>query len=381
MSYRYPAAFIKPGLNTLVNGTPTYTYGLWSWGSNAYGELNLGNTTYYSSPKQVGALTDWLNIGGMYRFSASVKTDGTLWTCGENNFGQLGQGNTTIRSSPVQVGSLTNWSQTACGTYHALAIKTDGTLWAWGYNTNGQLGQGNTTNRSSPVQVGALTTWTYVFAGNNASFGILSDNTLWCWGSNQDLQLPLGGGTVGQSFSSPQQVGTLTNWLSVSTRYKSVVAVKTNGTLWCWGRNNEGQLGRGNTSNYYSPVQVGALTTWKSCSSGRVYTVATKTDGTFWSWGDNTYGQLGLGTSGAYTGRSSPVQVGALTNWGSAICTQNSSTLAIKTDGTLWSWGSNGSGQLGLNNTTNYSSPMQVGSGTTWAKIIAMANSTLALKY
>jgi len=378
MSLRYTGAWLQDGaFNPLTAPTPSYTYGLWSFGQNDQGQLALGNITSYSSPKQVGSLTDWSFVAGRFRFCAAVKTDGTLWTWGENTYGQLGQGNTTNRSSPVQVGSLTTWSSTACGSYHVLALKTNGTLWAWGYNNGGQLGQNNTTNLSSPVQIGALTTWKYVYAGNNASWGIKTDNTLWQWGSGADLQLISPGITT--SYSSPIQVGLLTNWLSISSSYKSVVAVKTDGTLWTWGRNDEGELGRGNTVNYYSPVQVGALTTWSSAASGYYSTMGVRTDGTLWTWGDNTYGQLGLSTSGGYS--TSPNQVGALTNWGTNIGMGNFFTMAIKTNGTLWGWGYNGQGQVGINNTTTYSSPKQIGALATWSKITTLSSSSEALQY
>ena len=113
--------------------------GLYSWGSNFLGPLGLGNTTKYSSPKQVGALTTWLSIAGGIYFSLATKTDGTLWSWGYNTYGQLGLGNTTNRSSPVQVGAITTWLNITGGERHTLATKTDGTLWSWGGNTNARV--------------------------------------------------------------------------------------------------------------------------------------------------------------------------------------------------------------------------------------------------
>ena len=107
MSYRYSAAFIKPGLNTLVNGTPSYTYYLNSWGNNSYGQLGVNNTTNQSSPNQVGSLTNWLNIASGYGHTVATKTNGTIWAWGTNGVGQLGLNNTTSYSSPAQIGALT----------------------------------------------------------------------------------------------------------------------------------------------------------------------------------------------------------------------------------------------------------------------------------
>jgi alpha-tubulin suppressor-like RCC1 family protein len=124
-------------------------------------------------------------------------------------------------------------------------------------------------------------------------------------------------------------------------------------------------------------VQVGALTTWNNIDAGigiRGHTVVTKTDGTLWAWGYNKFGQLGLGT---YTPRSSPVQVGALTDWNIPGCGGYFSA-AIKTDGTAWSWGINNYGQLGLDNRTYRYSPNQVGANTTWYKITCGFSNVLA---
>ena len=188
---------------------------LWSWGLNTYGQLGLGDVTNRSSPNQIGTLTTWskLGLGVETNSSLAIKTDGTLWSWGQNNFGQLGLGNTTNYSSPKQVGALTTWATVAGLQRSAVAVKTDGTLWSWGRNANGQLGLGNTTGYSSPVQVGALTTWSKSSGGQDFALAIKTDGTLWSWGRNDNGQLGLGNTT---DYSSPVQVGALTNWFAVS---------------------------------------------------------------------------------------------------------------------------------------------------------------------
>ena len=352
---------------------------LWSWGSNESGQLGLGNTTNRSSPVQVGALTTWSNVFGGTKCSFATKTDGTLWAWGFNQQGQLGLGNTTNRSSPVQVGALTDWSEAKITNRFGitLAVKSNGTLWAWGRGGYGSLGNGNTTNRSSPVQVGALTNWAEVSVAHGNVLAVKTDGTLWSWGFNSEGALGQGNTT---NISSPVQVGALTDWSKVVAIPHTGLATKTDGTLWAWGRNNVGQLGQGNTTNKSSPVQVGTLTNWSKIAGGGSryaqymsyiygFFSSIKTDGTLWSWGRNTHGQLGLGDN---NNRSSPVQVGALTDWSKLSINSNTvysdagnMTALIKTNGTLWAWGYRRHGNFADGSAENrVSSPVQVLSGT-----------------
>jgi len=238
-----------------------------------------------------------------------------------------------------------------------------GGLWAWGYNGFGQLGLGNTTNYSSPVQVESSEDWKYIFSGGQpkkgASFAIKTDGSLWAWGYNKFGMLGLGDAT--NTHSSPTQVGSLTDWKSVSIgRYNSFFT-KTDGTLWAVGENNDGILGIGDTTDRSSPVQIGSLTTWRNTFASGYCGFGIKTDGTLWVWGN----YKSLGGTGSLTGTSSPIQVGSDTNWANMEC-QLQSLTAVKTDGTLFTWGSGEQGRSDHGNTTTYSSPVQVGSDTDW---------------
>ena len=360
----FPGSIVKPGFNPLAAQTPTILYNLFSWGLGGFGDLGLGNTASYSSPKQVGNLTDWLVLSAGSYTTAAVKSDGTLWTWGKNTYGQLGLGNTTNYSSPKQVGALTNWSTVSIGglnTYPFLvAVKTDGTLWACGRNNLGQLGLGNTTSYSSPKQVGALTAWLKVACGHYYTMAVKTDGTMWAWGQNNSGQLGLGNLT---NYSSPKQVGALTNWLNVSAGAYVTQSVKTDGTLWTWGNSSFGALGLGNTTGYSSPKQVGALTNWRITSPNSNYsTYALKTNNELWTWGYNGSGQLGTSNTTNY---SSPKQIGGMSTCLNISAGYNS-VYVVKTDGTLWSWGLNDQGQLGNGNTTNSTFPIQIGVSTTW---------------
>lgn len=337
---------------------------LFAWGQNSAGQLGQNSTVYFSSPKQVGSLTTWSKLSAGGTTSTAIKTDGTMWSWGNNNGGQLGLGDTVNRSSPVQIGALAEWAQVSSGgSPNTLAIKNNSTLWSWGSNTYGQLGLSNTTSYSSPKQVGVLTNWLQVSAGHEYTLAVKTDNTLWGWGYTFGGTIGDGSGGVG-NIQSPVQVGAAITWSKTSAGYNVSHGISSSGALYAWGSNGSGQLGLGNQVDQSLPQQVGALTNWLEVAGYYGYSVAIKTDGTMWSWGANSLGRLGLGNTTNY---SSPKQIGALTSWVKLFVGKGANTvLAIKNDGTMWSWGSNNNGQLGLGNTTDYSSPKQVGSSTNW---------------
>jgi alpha-tubulin suppressor-like RCC1 family protein len=294
----------------------------------------------------------------------------SLFSWGRNVFGELGQNNRTYYSSPVQIPGTT-WSSISSFNYGGFATKTDGTLWAWGYNTYGALGQGNTIYQSSPVQVPGIT-WSSIAGGGNHSLATKTDVTLWAWGRNEYGQL---GQSNLASQSSPVQIPG-TSWTSISGGNFHSLATKTDGTLWAWGGSflNFGELGQNNRVNQSSPVQIPG-TTWSSIAGGGNHSLATKTDGTLWAWGSGFNGRLGQNNTTQY---SSPVQIPG-TTW-SSISGGNAHSVATKTDGTLWTWGINQRGQLGQGDRTQYSSPVQV-PGTTWSFIDASRSQrTLSIK-
>jgi alpha-tubulin suppressor-like RCC1 family protein len=352
--------------------------GLWGWGLNNLGQLGDNTIISKSSPVQtVSGGTNWkfLAYAGDYG-PRVIKSDGTLWLWGWNNTGQLGDNTTTSKSSPIQtVSGGTNWKQVGIcmGTFSA-AIKTDGTLWLWGLNSTGQLGDNTTTDKSSPVQtISGGTNWKQVAGGSGHTAAIKTDGTLWTWGSNVFGEL--GDNTTTSKSSPVQTISGGTNWKQVSCGSEHSAAIKTDGTLWLWGRNQFGQLGNNARTSISSPVQtVSGGTNWKQLSCGVYYTAAIKTDGTLWLWGQGTSGQLGDNT---ITHRSSPVQtVSGGTNWKQVSCGVNN-TAAIKTDGTLWLWGSNVFGELGDNTTTSKSSPVQtISGGTNWKQVCTAGGSS-----
>jgi alpha-tubulin suppressor-like RCC1 family protein len=439
---------------------------LWAWGENSTGKLGFGNKTNRSSPVQLGTDTGWIKMDG-YSVAAGIKIPNPVWTSstlstvskyqsfsgqlpvtgantvslaegsslpagmtisangyyygnnttitsdttytftviantlygtsanstlsltvtvtkllylwGSNFYGILGLNDTVYRSSPVQLGSGSgSWSKISLDSQSTAAIKTDGTLWGWGYGGDGSLGNNNAISRSSPVQIGTGTTWSETTRNRFSTFGIKTDGTLWAWGSGDSGQH---GTNNISSKSSPTQVGALTNWSKVIGGSQLSHAIKTDGTLWALGGEaNSGLFGNSTSSalNLFrsSPVQIGALTNWTTKMSSDGTVGAIKTDGTLWTWGYNAYGQNADGTQ---IPRSSPVQVGTGTDW-AEIATTQEIVVAIKTGGTLWAWGRNESGQLGFNDTVNRSSPVQLGSDTNWNKVSSRNSFVAATK-
>jgi alpha-tubulin suppressor-like RCC1 family protein len=312
--------------------------------------------------------------------AAAIKADGTLWLWGSGGNGQLGDDTAVSKSSPVQtITGGTDWKQVSCGYTHVAAIKTDNTLWLWGSNFTGGLGVGAAFNsKSSPVQtVAGGTNWKQVSCGRGQTAAIKTDSTLWTWGSNANGQL---GNNLSDNTSSPAQtVCGGTDWKQVSCGYTRTSAIKLNGELWSWGLNDYGQLGDGTITMRSSPVQtIAGGADWKQVSCSSFSTAAIKTDGTLWLWGRNSNGQLGINSTSS---RSSPVQtIAGGTNW-KQVSAGETHTATIKTDGTLWLWGANTIGQLGTNGGGSKSSPVQtIAGGTNWKQVSCWNQSTAAIK-
>ena len=349
---------------------------LWTWGKNggflANSQLGVNDGTNRSIPVTTFAGgTNWKQISCGDSHTAAVKTDGTLWTWGAGSSGQLGDNTATPKSTPVTtfLGG-TNWKQVACGANHNAAIKTDGTLWTWGFNSAGQIGDNTGTARSTPVTTFAGgANWKQVACGQQHTAAIKTDGTLWTWGSNYNRQI---GDNTATNRSIP--VTTFaggTNWKQVACGSQHTAAIKTDGTLWIWGYNQFGQLGS-NDSGVNRPTPITTFlggTNWKQVANGQsqLHTAAIKTDGTLWTWGFNSYGQLGDNTT---TQRNTPVTTfSGGTNW-KQVSGGNQHTAAIKTDGTLWTWGRNSYGNLGDNTTTDRSTPVTTfAGGANWKQV------------
>ncbi|MBA4319103.1 MAG: chromosome condensation regulator RCC1 [Flavobacterium sp.] len=334
---------------------------LWAWGRNTFGQLGDETTIEKSAAVRVGSDDKWISVAAGNSHSLGLKADGTLWAWGNNSHGQRGNG--AINASftnpypvtpitvPYQVGTDSDWVSIAAGYEHSLALKVDGTLWAWGSNNFGQLGIDALLDLDRPTIVGgssALHDWTSVAAGDFHTVGMRSltqanAGSLWAWGLNSSGQLGVGDTN---NRAVPTQVAWVDRyWVSFSAGANHTLAVRSNGTLWVWGNNKSGQLGDGGTTNINSPLQEISMShSWTSVAAGNSHSLALKADGTLWSWGNNDYGQLGNG--GLEMTERIPVPIGKDNTW-VGISAGHSHSLGLKADGILKSWGYDNYGQVG----------------------------------
>ena len=333
-----------------------------TFGENDDGELGLGKDENVNIPTDIEGLTDVkaLDVGQSHVFA--IKEDGSVWTWGKNNNGQLGNKEAKLGLSenapiPVQL-QLNDFKAISAGNDHSAMLKSDGTVWCWGGNFSGQLGNGEFGDifkpELEPIQSLDLTDVKDVFAGSLCTFALKNDGTLFSWGFN-GLHGQLGNGST-ENVNRPVQVLTDVKKLA-SGKSAHAFAFKNDGTIWAWGRNSFGQLGDGTTdNNSIIPIQITGLEGVIEITPGQLHTVALKEDGTVCAWGRNNVGQLGNGT---YIDSIDPVQVEGLTNIVS-IATGGSHTIAIGSDGTVWTWGDNTSGQLGDGTNENRNSPVMI---------------------
>jgi alpha-tubulin suppressor-like RCC1 family protein len=310
---------------------------LWTWGQNTFATLGTNDTNNICTPVTTFAGgTNWKQVAIRSYYAAAIKTDGTLWTWGRNVYANLGINDANNRTTPVTTfAGGTNWKQVSCGAYITAAIKTDGTLWTWGLNSYGQLGINNANFRCTPVTTFAGgTDWKQVTCGYFHTAAIKTDGTLWTWGRNPYGQL--GNNTTTNGSTPVTTFAGGTNWKQVACGAYQTAAIKTDGTLWIWGSNNFAQLGVNNTTDRITPVTTFAGgTNWKQVTGGLYQMAAIKTDGTLWIWGYNDQGQLGINEAGVTTNRTTPVTTFAGgTNWKQVAC-GSYNTVAIKTSDDL----------------------------------------------
>lgn len=317
---------------------------------------------------QGGTTSCWREVSAGQNFTLAIKSDGTLWGWGANS-NLLGLGYFSVSENlPIQIGTANDWLTVSAGGNHSLAVKTNGTLWSWGSGIFGQLGNGAFNSATFNVtQVGTATDWIRVSAGSLFSVALKNNGTLWTWGRNDVGQL---GNNTLIDTNVPAQVGTATDWSQIEAGNEHTLAIKTTGTLWSWGNNPFGQLGNGTATASNNPIIISALT-WSAVSAGFDHSMALDVNGLLYTWGNNTNGQLCSGTNTAVNIPTLVVSTSGAINFYLAISAGQTHSMVLRNDNTLWTSGQNTSGQLGIGNNTNTNILNQVGTGTNWQLISA----------
>ena len=320
-------------------------------------------------------------------YSLALSADSTIYTWGRNEYGQLGNG-VTATNSPVPVAVKTagtpmegkTITQLSAKVWYALALASDGTVYSWGFNSWGQLGNGTSgaaNNASAPVAVKTVgtpmegKTIVQVAAGATHSLALATDGTIYAWGKNEYGQLGNDSTTNSPVPVAVKTAGTPMDGktiIQIHAGYEHSLALASDGTVYVWGRNNSGQLGKNDATDAHIPAAVQTLGTPMAgkvivqLAAGNSQSMALASDGTVYTWGWNQYGQLGNGTT---TNSRIPVAV-ATTGTPlagktiSQIAAGNAHALAMTDDGAIYSWGWNQYGQLGNGTTTNSRIPVAV---------------------
>jgi len=335
------------------------------WGYNDSGQLGVGTTEPSAVPLRVGPDDDWASVAAGWLHSCAIRKNGDfyygrLFCWGLNAHGQLGNGTTEDALAPVQAGTDADWMTVSCGYGHTCAVKEDGRLFCWGLNEDGQLGNGSGSNTATPARVGTDEDWFAVAAGYAHTCGVRSGG-LFCWGSSMYGQV--GDGTTERRTAPVLTAGVEDgSWGAVAAGYGHTCAVMSlyipdpNGLLYCWGNNNNGQLGDGTFENRLEPVQAGDDMDWMMPAAGYGHSCGVKMDGRLFCWGYGEAGRLCTETDGD---RNVPLQVGTDYGWLS-VAAGMSHTCAIGRPFQLSCCGYNEYGQLGDGTHENRFAPTRV---------------------
>jgi alpha-tubulin suppressor-like RCC1 family protein len=289
--------------------------------------------------------------------------DGQVYGWGSNSFGQLGfAANTTGNPVALVSGLPASVEAVSAGLYHSLALK-DGALLAWGRNQNGQLGNGDTTGTNSftPVQVRNLQSGVTAFSAGGFHNLAIKDGALWAWGRNNVGQLGTGTGSLVNPAAVPGMGSGIT---AINAGINHSLAIK-DGAVYGWGYNLHGQVGNGTAgnTNVTAPFAIPSLSSgFVDVAAGAFHSLALTADGRVWAWGEADTGQLGqpnLGIGGPTARIGTPMLIPNLTGIVD-IAASNFNSYALAADGSLWVWGNNQYGQLGIGTTDYFNVPTRI---------------------
>jgi alpha-tubulin suppressor-like RCC1 family protein len=329
------------------------------WGSNASGELGLGDTLDRNVPEALHG--SWISGCGGETYTCAIHEGGALYCWGDNSHGQLGLGDLNARSEPTKLPGSAYWTAVSCIGAYTCGLQTGGLLYCWGDNSEGATGQNDAQGApdlTTPQPVAANETFREVSTGQGHACAIRQDGALFCWGRNTSGQLGLGDAAADQ-VRSPQRVGKDMNWQTLGVGQEHTCAIRMDGFLWCWGSNVELALGYptpGGATLVKVPMRVAGMTKWRQVSASRLDSCAVSTDGAGYCWGRGDEGQLGNGTTDS---KGVPTRIGKDNDW-MELAVSWFYNCGRRRDDSVWCWGQNDGGQLGLGDMVRRSSPARV---------------------
>ena len=353
--------------SSLVAGT-SHTCGLVSggaaycWGHGGSGQLGDGTQTKHTTPAPVSGGLAFTSLAAGANHTCALVSGGAAYCWGTNWAGQLGDGTNQDRITPVAVSGGVAFTSLVAGGIHTCGLTSGGTAYCWGYNGQGQLGDGTSGSyRNAPASVSGGLAFTSLVAGNSHTCGLITGGTAYCWGYNYYGQI--GDGTSGygswyQFRNSPVVVSGGLAFTGLVAGGSHTCGLISGGTAYCWGDNENGQLGDGSGANRTTPVAVSGGLSFTSLVAGDTQTCGVASGDTAHCWGSNYYGQLG---DGATDQRTTPVAVSGGRTFTSLVAGEGAShTCGLATSGTAYCWGYNYYGQLGDGTQTDRTSPVSV---------------------
>jgi trimeric autotransporter adhesin len=311
----------------------------------------------------------WKDVFAGTQHSFGIQLDGTLWGWGDNISGQLGLNQQGHKIYPVQIGEETNWKKLSMGFSFTIALKNDGTLWSTGKGGYGESGTGQFFySKSSFNQIGTDTNWVDVETGVSHVIALKSDGTIWTWGLNDDGQLGLG---HYENVNIPTKVGSASNWTKIGGLANSCVALNSQKKIYTWGSID-------NVQNVNTPTVLIGNYLYNNFYKGRFYLYPLLTNNSLYAWGRNYSYVLTLNIEPTPTSLYNPTPFPNNDNW-KILNGGSCHVLGIKSDNTLWSWGCGSFGQLGNGQITTKNIIMQVGTDNNWSSVKAGSKYSFAI--
>ncbi|MCH9662245.1 MAG: Ig-like domain-containing protein [Gammaproteobacteria bacterium] len=350
------------GTLATTSSTTSPTTGMQTFTVRAQSAFGFDETavTVTVEPKRLN-LVAGVDTGRSHTCAVSAGGDLYCWGDGANN--SLGLDNTSDRTTPIlvdntndraapaQVDDIAPWTQVSAGLSHTCAVAADSKLYCWGDGDDGKLGHGDVNARTTPTRVGSDANWVQVSVNSSHSCAVRTDGEIHCWGDGREGRLGLGSDTSDRT--SPNRVGSVSNWTQVSAGNSHTCGVRSSGRLYCWGDGANGRLGRDSNRDRLLPFRVGSAEDWTQVSAGASHTCAVNTDAELYCWGNGDSGRLGLDSD---KDRTTPTRVGTAAHW-TQVSARAFHTCAINDAGQLRCWGSGDDGRLGLGDNDDRDTP------------------------